>query len=257
MLLTPMTEKLDTELVLQPFNSVPLAEQVQKAILSAILRGQFVEKLPTEDVLAGMLNVSRTTVRAALQGLEQEGVITRRRAVGTTINRHVRPSALTLQRLVGFAELLREKGYDVRVEADRSRAERVPADVAEAFAGPLLEDQEVFLTDTRFFADDHLAMCIRDVVPWSKLRDGSRLPDEPAPARFDFTRPYLVQPVDHAVVEIVAAVSRPGTTRLPVTEGEAFTRLLERHYAVDGELMAVSLIDVDNHYAVFEIVRRR
>jgi GntR family transcriptional regulator len=252
-----VTEQPDGELVLQPFNSLPLAEQVQGAILNAILRRQFLDKLPNEDVLARMLNVSRTTVRAALQGLEQEGVITRRRAVGTTINRHVRPSALTLQRLVGFAELLKEKGYDVHVEADRSRAERVPADVVEAFAGQLPEEQEAFLTDTRFFADDHLAICIRDAVPWSRLRDKSGLPEERSPARFDFTRPYLVQPVDHAVVEIVAAVSRPGATRLPVAEGEAFTRLLERHYAVDGELMAVSLIDVDNKYAVFEIVRRR
>ena len=56
-----------------------------------------------------MLNVSRTTVRTALQGLERDGVVTRRRAIGTIINPHVRPSSLALQRLIGFDGLLAER----------------------------------------------------------------------------------------------------------------------------------------------------
>ena len=55
-----------------------------------------------------MMNVSRTTIRSALQSLQQHGIVSRKRAVGTTINGHIRPSALALQRLVGFDTLLRE-----------------------------------------------------------------------------------------------------------------------------------------------------
>lgn len=242
-------------MAIQPFNKAPLVDQVRGTILKAILDKQFVDKLPNEDDLAGMLNVSRTTVRGALASLEREGIITRRRALGTTINQHVHPSALALQRLVGFTDLLREKGHDVHVEADRSRVERLPKDVVAAF-GDSLPDGETFLTDTRFYADGHLAICIRDAVPWSLLQDPSGLPEQGPPTQFDFARAYLVEPIDHAVVEILATVSRSGETRLQMPEGEAFTRLLERHYTREGRMMAVSLVDVDNGYVVFEVVRR-
>jgi DNA-binding GntR family transcriptional regulator len=72
---------------LQELEKVPLATRARAAILTAILEDQFEGRLPSEDELAEMLNVSRTTVRAAAQDLEREGLIKRRRAVGTRINR--------------------------------------------------------------------------------------------------------------------------------------------------------------------------
>ena len=36
-----------------------------------------------------MLGVSRTTVRAALQSLADDGIVSRRRRHGTVVNRHV------------------------------------------------------------------------------------------------------------------------------------------------------------------------
>src|SRR5579871_6177632 len=88
--------------LLDRLENAPLAERARAALLDAILQRRFVTRLPSEDVLAAMLNVSRTTIRSALQSLEEHGVISRKRAVGTTINGHVRASALALQRLVGF-----------------------------------------------------------------------------------------------------------------------------------------------------------
>jgi GntR family transcriptional regulator len=71
-----------------------------------------------------MLNVSRTTIRTALHSLEQDGIVTRRRAIGTTINRHVGPATLALQRLVGFDWLLEEKGHKVSVDQSWERTVR-------------------------------------------------------------------------------------------------------------------------------------
>src|SRR5919106_1526042 len=98
----------------------PLADRARTAILQAILSKQFIGRLPPEEMLAEMLDVSRTTIRSALQSLEQDGIITRKRALGTTINAHVRPSTLALQRLVGFDGLLREEGYEVRTQVSWS-----------------------------------------------------------------------------------------------------------------------------------------
>jgi GntR family transcriptional regulator len=242
--------------LVQQFDTAPLAERVRAAILEAILGEKFVQRLPNEDVLAGMYGVSRTTIRAALQSLEIEGVVTRRRAIGTTINSHVRRSALALQRLVSFAELLKERGHEVRVEAGHHRADTPPADLVAAFGADVPAREPAFLTDTSFYADERLAIHIRDLVPWGRLRDQSRMPEVGDPAHFDFARAYLLQPVVHAVAEIRPVVNDGERTALPVATGSAFTRLLERHYAADGSVMAVSLVDVDDDFVVFEVVRR-
>lgn len=242
--------------LVEPFDTSSLAERVRAAILEKILDEGFVHRLPNEGDLASMFGVSRTTIRAALQSLEMEGVITRRRAIGTTINSHVRRSALALQRLVSFADLLKERGHTVRVDAQSSRTEQVPDDIRAAFAADIPVDGPAFVTDTCFYADGHLAIWIRDLVPWNRLRDTSKPPVVGDPAHFDFSRPYLVRPVLHAVAEIRPVVNRGEQTHLPVAVGAAFTRLLERHHAADGEVMAVSLIDVDDDFVVFEVVRR-
>src|SRR5579862_5492777 len=139
---------------LDRLDNAPLAERVRAALLEAILEKRFVKRLPPEDVLAEMLNVSRTTIRSALQSLEEHGVISRKRAVGTTINAHVRPSSLALQRLVGFDALLAEKGYLVSTEVHWERT-TPPPDTVEVF--DLAPDRDCLVTSKRYFAGDHVA----------------------------------------------------------------------------------------------------
>jgi GntR family transcriptional regulator len=244
----------DSPVTLERIDNAPLADRARGVILQAILDKQFSDRLPAEDVLADMLNVSRTTIRTALHSLEQEGVITRRRAIGTTINAHVRPSALALQRLVGFDGLLAEKGYKVRVDTTWERT-APPQDIVELFDIPA--DEDVLLTDKRYYADDALAIFIRDAVPWSELKESEELEDVIPPSMFDFSRRYCRRPIDHAVVEIVAVVKRDENTKLEIDAGEAFTRLHERHYTTAGEMVAMSVIDVDNSFVRFEVFRRQ
>ena len=71
----------------RPIETTSLVSQAHDSILSAILEGEFADKLPSEDQLAEMLNVSRTTIRSAIQGLENEGLVSRKRSAGTTIHR--------------------------------------------------------------------------------------------------------------------------------------------------------------------------
>jgi GntR family transcriptional regulator len=234
--------------------NTPLAERARGAILEAILSRRFDDdRLPSEDDLAKMLNVSRTTIRTALHSLEQDGIITRRRAVGTTINRHVGPSTLALQRLIGFDWLLEEKGHKVRVDQSWERT-RPPADIVDTLGVEIGED--CFLTEKLYYADNSLAIYVRDLVPWENIeRD---LPKNPAASLFEFSKRYCRTPIDHAVAEMVPLVKRDRkTTKLEVKQGEAFIRLHETHYSHTGEPIAYSVIDVDDEYIRFEIFRRR
>ncbi|MSO42012.1 MAG: GntR family transcriptional regulator [Solirubrobacterales bacterium] len=234
--------------------NVPLTEQARTAILEAILDKRFDERLPSEEALAEMLNVSRTTIRTALQSLEQEGIITRKRAIGTTINAHVRPSTLSLQRMVGFDGLLREKGYSVDVEVIWSRG--TPGeDFVESFS--LEPDQDSLLSEKSYFADGKLAIFVRDAMLWANLKD-QKFDGEVEASIFEFSSAAWTVPVDHVVAEILPVVKRSKeTTKVPVERGEAITRLLEYHYDSRGDQLAVSMVDVDTDFIHFEVFRRR
>lgn len=233
--------------------NTPLAERARETILEAILGHQFEDdRLPAEDELAKMLNVSRTTIRTALHSLEQDGIITRRRAVGTTVNRHVGPATLALQRLVGFDWLLEEKGYKSRIDVSWHRGP-IPAELAAVFHREPGED--CYLTEKRFFADDGLAIYGRDIVPWQHVR--SEVTENAPAVLFSFSQEYMTSSIDHAVVEIVPLVMRRGmNTKLKLAPGAPFCRLHERHFSSTREEVAFSVIDCDDSYIRFEVFRR-
>jgi GntR family transcriptional regulator len=229
-----------------------LADRARSAILQAIISKQFTVRLPPEEELASMLDVSRTTIRSALQSLEQDGIITRKRALGTTINAHVRPSTLALQRLVGFDGLLREEGYEVRTQVSWQWGEAPP--VFDVF--PALEGEDCLLTEKSYFAGKALAIWIRDAIPRRLIKREDF--EEPLPASlFEFTSSYGVKKIDHAVVDIVAMVRRADNdTRLVLDVHEPYTRLHETHYASGGDPMGYSIVDVDNAFINLQVFRR-
>jgi GntR family transcriptional regulator len=233
-------------------DNVPLAERARREILHAILERRFEHKLPSEDELAVMLSVSRTTVRSALQGLEREGVVTRRRAIGTTINRHVSASSLALQRLVGFDWLLREQGHEVEIETAMWRG-TPPAEICMRF--DLDATEECLLTDKQYLVAGAVAFHVRDVIPQPSLRTDAVGEDAPA-SMFEFSREYCTKPIDHAVVQIAGAVKASSQTKLQLGDTEPFTRLYETHYSMDAQIVAYSVIDVDDRFVTLEVFRR-
>jgi len=59
------------------------------------------------------------------------------------------------------------------------------------------------------------------------------------------------------VAEPRGAAPAPGSHRLERPAGPARVVARERHYSARGELLAVSIIDVDNRFFRFEVFRRR
>jgi GntR family transcriptional regulator len=240
--------------MLERLENRPLAVQVRDTILQAILDERFDGgRLPSEDELATMLNVSRTTIRTALHSLEQDGIITRRRALGTTVNKHIAPDLVALQRLAGFDWLLREKGHEVEVDVTWSKSPLTDR-LREQFACE--ETGECLLTEKLFFADGELAIYVRDLVPSDEISKAPR--GKVSPSLFEFSARHLRQPIDHAIVEIEPAVKHDDeSTRLTLAVGEPFARLHERHFSLDGRPIAYSVIDVDDKFIRFEVFRRQ
>jgi GntR family transcriptional regulator len=236
---------------LQELEKVPLAARARASILKAILDDQFDGRLPSEDELAEMLNVSRTTVRAAVQDLEREGLIKRRRAVGTRINPHIGASTLALQRLVGFDYLLREKGHDVRVEISWEQREVTP----KMFPLPFDGTTECCVTEKKYFADGAMALYLRDYIPWESFERTDF--EEPIEASvFEFSKRYCKRAIDHAVVELVPRVNtKRNPSWLDLPSGAPFIRLHETHYSDDAEIVGWSFVDVNDDFIRLEVFR--
>lgn len=92
-------------------NATPLYAQLEEQIASGIIDGSLPadSRLPTEDDLIKRFNVSRTTVRKAIQNLAGRGLVEIRRGTGTFVT----PPRITqeLTELTGFVEDMESLGH--------------------------------------------------------------------------------------------------------------------------------------------------
>jgi GntR family transcriptional regulator len=95
-------------------SNVPLHYQVEELLRKMIVAPEFKDGafFPKEVELANRLGVSRNTVRQATNKLQHEGLITRKKGVGTkTANK--RPLATGLDHWYSFTQEMKEKGIQV------------------------------------------------------------------------------------------------------------------------------------------------
>jgi GntR family transcriptional regulator len=247
-----MTPRIDIEMI----RTTSLSMKAREALLELILARHFAGgRLPSEGVLAEKLGVSRTTVRAALQSLQRDGFITRRRGSGTHINRYIVPSRLGLHRLVGFSTLLKEIGRKPSVEISVEMRDELAPAWCERLS--LLRETKCYVVEKLFSADGEPAISLTDVVPAVSLRKPlvrRAIPD----SIFDLFSDLGTQPIDHAVVEITPRnASAPVARRLGLRPGAAYLALAESHYAAGQPTpVALSFIDVNDRYVRFDVVRR-
>jgi GntR family transcriptional regulator len=94
-------------------NSQPLYQQLQRALREAIDTRLFSPEgaLPAERQLAADLAISRITVRKAIDGLVEEGLLVRRPGSGNFINHRIEKN---FAKLTSFSEDMRARGRQPR-----------------------------------------------------------------------------------------------------------------------------------------------
>jgi len=119
--------------------------------------------LPSESDLAGQFRVSRMTARHAMQNLEQDGLVVRRRGAGTfTSERQLRRGEGVF---LSFGEDMRRRGLTPRSELLEALVR--PATTGEVEALDLAGDARVVSIKRVRFADDHPLCIERAVLPAS------------------------------------------------------------------------------------------
>lgn len=117
--------------------------QLSRDIRQQVERGVLVPggRLPTERELATAYGVNRLTVRQALDHLEQDGIIARKRGFGTYVSEHV----VTVQHDLSLTRPWRERAEEAGLHAEsvlirRSQKAPVPSDLIRELA---LDDTEL------------------------------------------------------------------------------------------------------------------
>lgn len=121
---------------------VQLHNQLRQLIISG--RWQYGEKIPTETQLSRHLDISRTTVRLALQRAEVEGLIKRTAGRGTFVT--YQPEENTSTHLVGY--ITRSFDNEIhRVELNSAETELRSAGYRVIFSNATTSDEEVTILE--------------------------------------------------------------------------------------------------------------
>ncbi|HEX7342366.1 MAG TPA: GntR family transcriptional regulator [Rhodanobacteraceae bacterium] len=152
----------------------PAYLRLRRAIRSSVERGSVEpgQVLPSERELARQLALSRVTVRKAIAGLVEDGVLMQRHGAGTFVaERIIKP----MSRMTSFTEDLRARGLNPRsVFLEREVGEVTPE---EAMAMNLSPGAEVArLYRLRYGADEPLAI-ERSSIPRTVLTDPAMVVD--------------------------------------------------------------------------------
>jgi len=232
-----------------------LAHGVRDALLKAMREGGFPDgRLPPEERLARDMGVSRATIRAALQSLAEDGIVSRRRRHGTVINEQVLRGSVALNRFASFRDLVEQSGFACTVEPLGRRLAAPGAEVA-AHIG-LAPGEECLAIERLLRADGEPVVTVVDAIPLPLLRGAvDQLTDEES--TFAFIARNTDTTVDHSVLEIVPSVgtdSRPPHLGLP--GGTPYAELREVLFSPDGDAVAFSRIAVDVRRIRLTLARR-
>lgn len=134
------TESLLRSMVIDRNSPVPLYFQVAQHLERAIESGDIPpgSLLDNEILLADRLNLSRPTMRRAMQELVDKGLVVRRRGIGTRV---VRPSVRRPLQLTSLFDDLRSSGQKPTTEVLSFNVAPVDPDISERLA--VAEDEPV------------------------------------------------------------------------------------------------------------------
>ena len=121
---------------LDPDDSQPLYQQLQRAIRDAIERQALNpnDALPPEREIAAELKVSRITVRKAIDGLVEEGLLVRRQGSGNFVASRIEKN---FAKLTSFSEDMRSRGLKPRsVWLNRAKGHVTPEEALTLRLGP-------------------------------------------------------------------------------------------------------------------------
>ncbi len=144
--------------------SPSLTDQAKAHIKEQILTNQYEDgRIPSEADLAGVLGVSRTTIRDALSRLENEGTVYRKQGSGTFVNEHGLQIKSRLDEIWSYEEILKAHGYSPTTQVLDVRTERPDSKVRQALG--LAEGETVTIIQKLFVEGPRPIIYMENQIP--------------------------------------------------------------------------------------------
>lgn len=218
-----------------------IRDTVWNILLADIRDGRFkdTDRLPTETELSAELGISRTQLRDALAILEQDGFISRRRGIGTVINRHVVDLNTRIDLEMEFGTMLRFAGYKSQavllgVEV-KTNDEMIAEKLQVSLNTPILTVVKLML------ADEKPAIFFIDYIAFSIIDDFSYTHADLEHNVFHFLETFCHEEVayDLTGVKPIIADSRLSEI-LHIAEGDPILYLNEQAYNIENQVVLYS-----------------
>ena len=208
------------------------------------------ERIPSEPELARQETVSRSSMRAAITLLEEEGYVSRRHGSGTYVT-HMPTLPSDLGRNFGVSSLIRSTGLEPGTEEESAGLEAAPAAVAEAL-GVAEGDPVSVLRRVRTAGDRRVV----DVTDWCRI-DHLAPDDLPEVGSIYAALAERGLAVDHGVAHLTPwNADGEVAHRLAVPSGTLLLTIDQVDFTADGVAVLVSR---EHHLAdafSFTLVRR-
>ncbi len=214
---------------LEPQSPIPLYYQLKEALINKLSRERYKvgDRIPTEAELVEEYDVSRTTVRQALNELVDEGIITRHRGIGSIL---VKPPVEDRPpHLVGLTEEMEARGREVRSDVVECRWIEPSPSVRQVL--DVRRSSEVLLLARVRYIDDEPVFYTQEYLPpWIGLTPD----DDFKGSLFSLMKTKGgVHPAKGDMTITAVAARSPETHYLGVPEGFPLLRNLRSFYTMD------------------------
>lgn len=147
----------------------PLYIQVKKDITDNIMQGHWKidSQIPTEMELMDMYRVGRETVRKSVAMLVQEGILYRKRGIGTFVRRN--SPSLTLEPLISLSALFRTMGHEENSEIVEKNKIKVNKKISELTKIPL--DSDILYIKRKRYIDKTIIAVEESYFIWDEDTD--------------------------------------------------------------------------------------
>ena len=238
-------------------SKTPLYISVKNSILKAIQSGEFSKnnQLPSEKILSNKFNVSRSTIRSALQSLEDDRVIKKQQGVGTFLTHENFLLKLRIDKVKGFFQLISDIGYEPSIQDESISKGPVSEKISKILKVPL--EEELLLLKRTLTGDCKPVLLVIEYVPVSKLISEPKLGEIPE-SIFKFADQFCPERIEYSITEIIPSAA---TTLISETMGlaknEPILKLEETHFSKKDHPIIFSKVYVNDQHIRFKVVRTR
>lgn len=210
-----------------------LSDKARKVMISMLRDGAFAKtgRLPSEELLAQKLGVSRTVVRDVLAALEGQGFITRRRGIGTIINNHVLQVASRLDLEKEFLEEIADVGYIPKIAYVKPSMNKADPMAAEHLG--INEGDGLIVVERLILADQRPAILCFDHIPQQLVMDPTYQPRDLEPPIFQFLQQFCHCSVEMDLTKIEPCLADQNLAAVfEIPEGSPILHLDEVGYDI-------------------------